>query len=112
MTDHFAIFARGSMICLAGEIDIAAAAPLRTAAIGALEQAGGDELILKLSRVTFLDSTGIGALVAIRNAASAKQRGVRIVDPSPAARRVLELTALAAVFGLPEPIRAGGSPGA
>lgn len=112
MTDPFAIAVRGSMICLAGEIDIAAAPPLRAAAIDALEQSSGDELILDLSRVTFMDSSGIGALVAIRNAASAKDQAVRIVDPSPAVRRMLELTALTAVFGLHEVDRAGSSPSA
>ena len=57
-------------LLLSGEIDIASADALRNAGARAVDSLGpSDRLDVDLSGVTFIDSSGLGALVSIRNAA-------------------------------------------
>jgi anti-sigma B factor antagonist len=80
-----------------GEIDLANAEQLR---------ALGEELVcsfigtirVDLSGVTFLDSTGLGALIGIRNAAEAARRILILDRPSPQALRILQITGLTDLF--------------
>jgi anti-sigma B factor antagonist len=64
----------------------------------ALEDPGCAVLVLDLSAASFLDSSGIGLLVSL--AARAKAAGCRfcLLDPSPQARKTLELVRLLAYF--------------
>jgi anti-anti-sigma factor len=50
--------------------------------------------------VSFLDSTGIGALVQIRNAARARNKQLVLTRPSRQVSRVLEMTGLESVFAI------------
>jgi len=74
-----------------GELDVASASDV-FAAIG--KTVGPAEVIVDLSEVTFIDSSGLAALVALARAAT-----VRVVAPhgSPP-RRVLDLTGLASAL--------------
>ncbi len=56
-----------STVAAAGEIDIVSAEELQHAAISALERSGCRELQLNLSGVSFIDSTGLSALIMVRN---------------------------------------------
>jgi anti-anti-sigma factor len=47
-----------------------------------------------LAGVTFLDCTGISALVIVRNAARRTGGQVRITHPQPVVRRLLDVTGL------------------
>src|ERR1051326_2003057 len=47
-----------------------------------------------LSRVSFIDSSGLGFLMALRNAVGWRGGIVRLVDPHPFPRRILEMTRL------------------
>ncbi len=49
---------------------------------------------LDLSETFALDSSGLRALIALRNAAERPGGVVRLVNPTPLARRILELTCL------------------
>ncbi|MGN9907610.1 STAS domain-containing protein [Phytohabitans sp. LJ34] len=53
------------------------------------------------NEVTFLDCTGLAALVAVRNAAVQAGGQMRVSHPQPIVRRVLEVTGLLAVFTAP-----------
>jgi anti-sigma B factor antagonist len=87
-----------SRVSVAGDIDLATAATFAATGVGFAREHRPGTLYLDLSRVSFIDSTGIGALVEIKNAADGE--GVRLVvaDPSPRVVEVLELTGMTDVF--------------
>lgn len=78
---------------LVGELDMAAAASAIREAAQAAE--GAEAVVVDLSGLTFIDSTGLNALVRIRHL-SAEPDGPQVVlrSPSPAISKVLRLTAL------------------
>ena len=47
---------------------------------------------IDLSETTFLDSCGLGALVALQKTASARQGTMRLLNPQPPIEQILELT--------------------
>ena len=51
-----------------------------------------------LSATSFLDSCGLGALIALHKTACDRNGAVRLIEPMPAVLRVLELTRLHRVF--------------
>lgn len=51
-----------------------------------------------LSQTSFLDSCGLGALIALHKTACDRSGTVRLLRPQPAVERVLELTRLHRVF--------------
>jgi anti-sigma B factor antagonist len=88
-------------IVLAGEIDFGSAATLRTVGerlTGSL--AAGGRLPVDVAEVTFLDSSGVGALIAVRNAAAASGGSVIIRNLSQPVRRMFELSGLMDTFPL------------
>ena len=92
-------------LLLSGEIDIASADALRNAGARAVDSLGpSDRLDVDLSGVTFIDSSGLGALVSIRNAAEAAGRAMSLHIVSPSIISLFELTGLRAAFTIvPEP---------
>jgi anti-anti-sigma factor len=70
-----------------------------TALLCAVFQQNGRDVILDLSRVTAIDTTGIGALVSLQAAGIY----VRLVSPSFAVYRVLRLIGLDSIFEISEP---------
>jgi anti-sigma B factor antagonist len=53
---------------------------------------------IDLSQTTFLDSCGLGALVALHKTACSRQGRLRLLNPLPPVRQILELTQLDRVF--------------
>lgn len=51
-----------------------------------------------LSLTRFLDSSGLGALIALQRTLAARKAQVRIINPASAAQQILELTRLHRVF--------------
>jgi anti-sigma B factor antagonist len=47
---------------------------------------------IDLSQTTFLDSCGLGALVALQKTASDRQGTLRLLNPQPPVEQILELT--------------------
>ena len=72
-----------------GEIDLDNRDDLRSV----LEAVDGD-VIVDLAGLTYIDSSGIGVLVAQRNRLSANGGSLQLRDPQPAVRRVLETCGL------------------
>lgn len=82
---------------LSGDVDIAAVGDVLRAADLCLDT-GLPVLEVELSEVTFIDSSGLGALVSIRNKARDQGTRVVLVNLSGASRRLLELSGLDQVF--------------
>jgi anti-sigma B factor antagonist len=59
---------------------------------------GKSKVVMDLSNVTFMDSSGIGALVAISRSLSANDGELRLVKLTPAVQTVFELTRLYRAF--------------
>jgi anti-anti-sigma factor len=88
---------RGVLVAV-GEVDAETASVLVSAGLAALARADLAALDLDLSQVSFIDSTGIGALVAIRNDALARGKTLTVPNPSSRVMEVLAITALDTVF--------------
>lgn len=84
-------------LVVSGELDIATVDQLVTQARAALDSTSS-ALVIDFSGVTFVDSTGLGALVRIRNEAERHGKRVDLVGVRREVRRVLELTGLSDLF--------------
>ncbi len=93
---------RGDVFAIGGDIDLASASKVVSAAAPVLARPGNDPVLLDLGEVTFLDSTGVGCLLEIRSQALAAGRETRIVATSAQVDRVLALAGLADVFSSAE----------
>jgi anti-sigma B factor antagonist len=82
---------------LSGRLD-AAAAPQVLAHLKDAVADGKSRLAVDLSDVSFIDSTGLGTLVSGLKAARKAEGDLRLVAPSPQAKRLLRLTTLDRVF--------------
>lgn len=83
-----------SVVAVAGAIDLQTRDQVRSAGQDALG-GGARELVLDLSEVSFIDSTGIGSLVELSHDAADAEAALVIRAPSTRVRRILELTGLA-----------------
>jgi len=80
----------GITITVRGEIDMATAPDLRTALDDAIES-GASRIVLDCRALEFLDSSGIGVLVAARKRLG--EAGELVIDSPPAhVRKVLDIT--------------------
>lgn len=89
------------LVVVAGDVDLTTADLLRDRLLGLLDERSPVLLDVDLAGVSFLDCTGIAALVAVRNAAVRAGRRVRIIHPQPIVRRVLEVAGLLGPFSAP-----------
>ncbi|MGN9911732.1 STAS domain-containing protein [Phytohabitans sp. LJ34] len=85
-------------VAVVGEVDLATTPMLRERLLRLLRDRSPDLLDVDLAGVTFLDCTGLAALVAVRDAAIQAGHQMRVSHPQPIVRRVLEVTGLLAVF--------------
>ncbi|MFL6105658.1 MAG: STAS domain-containing protein [Marmoricola sp.] len=84
-------------VSVAGEVDIATVDEFLDAASCCLDS-GGTNVVIDLGGVTFIDSSGLGALVRIRNLARERGADVTLDRVPDAVARLLEVTGLAAAF--------------
>ena len=92
---------RGDGLCVvrvAGELDIAAAPEFIDVVRASLGRCTTVEL--DLGDVTFIDSSGLGALVRLRKEADAQDASLRLTEISAATDRLLRLTGLVDVFDI------------
>jgi anti-anti-sigma factor len=91
-------------VVVSGEVDVSVADQLRESGEQALAAPDCAGLVIELGAVTFLDSTGLGALVALRNAALEAGVSFELRDVPDPVRRILELTGMDTVFDVaPDP---------
>lgn len=82
-----------------GEIDIATAPVLHRAILDAIDEHRPTLLRVDVAAVPFMDSTGLGALIAGRNHAHQRGTHLAILRPVDRVRRVLEVTGLHGLLG-------------
>jgi anti-sigma B factor antagonist len=86
------------VIAVSGDLDISSVERLRSA-VDEVSAARPDELTFDMSRLRFMDSAGIAVLLG----AAGRVPTVRLRNPTPAVRRVIELTGLTQVLEIEEP---------
>ena len=84
-------------VVLAGEIDIATAGRVRDALI-AISNGGENKVVVDMTNVTFMDSTGLAALVGPLKRFRSMNGQIVLRGPTGSVRKVLELTGLTRVF--------------
>jgi anti-sigma B factor antagonist len=92
---------RERQLMLSGEIDLARAPEIRSAGERIVDSlSAGDSLVVDMGAVVFIDSTGLGALVSLRN--SATRAGAKLIlrRTPPQVLRVIELSGLKDSFEL------------
>jgi anti-sigma B factor antagonist len=82
---------------LGGSLDLATSQSVRAALTGAVE-AGMHMLIVDLSGLDFLDSTGLGVLIGAQRRAAERNVQLRFVVVQGPIERLLQITGLARVF--------------
>jgi anti-sigma B factor antagonist len=85
------------VLTVAGEVDLATAPQLR-AKLTDLVDNGTGSVVVDLTPVAFIDSTGLEALLAGRQRAQARGHTIQLVCPEGQALRVLRLTGIETVF--------------
>ncbi len=83
-----------------GEIDLATAPELEARVLQAFD-GGPSSIVLDLDGLTFIDSSGLRALVALSKAAGDRGALLTLRNVPRHAQRVLELTGLSDFFGPP-----------
>jgi anti-anti-sigma factor len=89
---------------LAGELDLYNAHTVREALLGEAEKRP-ERLVVDLSRVTFIDSTGLGVLIEARTRLP-NSRGFMLAAPGLETRRALEISGLDRHFTVHESLDA------
>lgn len=84
---------KNAPVVVQGEID-AATAPTLTADLARAVSAGAGPVEVDLSAVTFIDSSGLRALIVARRDAEAAGQTLRIVEASDVVTRLLDVTGL------------------
>lgn len=86
---------------LSGDLDVTSA-PALQAALQELIDQGIRSLIVDLTDVPFMDSSGLGVLVAAHRRMTAVGGQLALVNPTPTLRKVFELTRTNRLFHLYE----------
>ena len=94
---------RGAVCALSvsGEIDMASADAFLHRLLGCLDRF--DSLEVDLSGVTFMDSSGLSALLRMNKAAAATGKRAVLVELSPITSRLLQVSGLEEVFVVEPP---------
>lgn len=83
-----------TVVALRGELDLVAVPPVRAALREVFVRGGADRVHLDLSRVEFIDSSGVGLLVWAYKQARVFQVGFALVTPTPDVSQVLRVLGL------------------
>ena len=92
-------------IRLAGEIDLSAGPDMRAAVAGLVLGVPPTRVVLDLTDTTFVDSSGIKALLYARDAAARVGASMEVTS-NPTVDRVLEVSGVAALLGSKPPLTA------
>ena len=86
-----------AIVSVSGEVDLLTAPVLRERMTASIESNGGD-VVLDLSGVTFLDSSGLGVILGAHRRLRERDGTLQIVATAPAVLKILTLTGLDKVF--------------
>lgn len=90
-----------TVLTLRGDLDLATGPELRRRAEQDLATADCATLTLDLSGLAFVDSSGLGVLVELRNLTRQQGVALELVKVPPGPTRIMEIAGLAVSFGLP-----------
>lgn len=96
-------------VTVVGEIDFSNADEVSRSIRDAVVEWSPPTVRVDLRLATFIDSAGLGALIEGYRAATAGESHFVVMNPSPGFRRVLTVTGLSELFGLPDEDRPGES---
>jgi anti-sigma B factor antagonist len=114
-----------AVVQICGELDISTAPELRERLLAVLNRSGFSRLILDLSKLEFMDSSGVAVLVNTERRARLLGRTVVLVAPQRPVLRVLQVCGLGHYFSifddigsaaigpqadLPRPLQSGNPP--
>jgi len=89
---------QSAVVRIMGEVDLFSAPELRST-LDEVIGSGVRHIVVDLSTVDFLDSSGLGALVgALKHLRSLGHGTIVLAAPPPAVRKILELTGINQVF--------------
>ncbi|RJQ28779.1 MAG: anti-sigma F factor antagonist [Peptococcaceae bacterium] len=77
-----------------GELDLGMAEDFRNTLDAVLDREAVKNLIFDLSRVTFIDSSGLGVMLGRYKRIARANGRVAVIGPQPQVRRILELSGL------------------
>lgn len=86
-------------VVLIGEIDITTSGRVREALI-AISNSGENKVVVDMTNVTFMDSTGLAALVGPLKRFRTMDGQIVLRSPTKGVRKVLEITGLTRVFDI------------
>ena len=95
-----AVIDRTPVVEVTGELDLSSGDELEALVAPMLTE--GAEVGIVLRDVSFADSSGLGALLALVQRAAEQGAEIVLIEPSPAVRRVLEITATTDLFRIIE----------
>lgn len=87
-----------AILAVVGELDFATLPQLRAAADLALQDGAVTAIVLDLTGLRFLDSSGLGLWVELHDRAGRQGKSLQLRSVPPPIRRVLELGGLATLF--------------
>ena len=87
----------GSVVVPVGELDLASADRLGET-VAQESTRGATRLVVDLSEVDFIDSTGLRVLLSLRNDAKRNGHELTLVAPPPGVRRIFEITGTRGLF--------------
>ena len=94
---------RAVVASLAGDVDLESSPRARELLLGLVR--GGRDVLVDLSAVSYIDSSGVASLIEAFQLARRGGTGFALVAPNPAALRVLELARLDRVFTIHATLR-------
>ena len=83
---------QGTILNVGGEVDLATAPQLHAKLIDLLEVGEASSILVDLTPLTFMDSTGLTVLLAAHKRAQADRRSIRLICPAGPVLRVFQLT--------------------
>ena len=86
-----------TQVTVEGELDLATAPVLANQLLEVTANPGGD-VVIDMSLVSFIDSTGFSVLVAQHLALQAKGRNLTLLNPTSTARRLMQIMGLTDVL--------------
>jgi anti-sigma B factor antagonist len=88
----------GVVLRVGGEVDLSTSPQLHAKLVDLVGEAGS--VVVDLTPVAFMDSTGLSVLLAAHKRARADQRSIRLVCPEGPVLRVLRLTGMDKVLSV------------
>jgi len=90
---------KSGIVKMAGEIDYTVTPKIRAGLLAYIEKTQGT-LILDLSQLTYLDSSGLAVFIEARRHLVDKGRTLQIVSVTPEVKKIFQLTQVDKLFGL------------